>query len=89
VVDVGGARGPDPVTVAYPPGPETALAVIPSARLVISIPAVVNEPLGLAVAQFADAVLLTVHLGRTRLAEVRRTIDLIGRERIVGCVIVQ
>jgi hypothetical protein len=66
-----------------------ALALAPSARLVISIPPVVNEPLGLAVAQFADAVVLTIHLGKTRLSEARRTIELIGRDRIVGCFIVR
>ncbi|MFO0583891.1 MAG: hypothetical protein U0229_16590 [Anaeromyxobacter sp.] len=69
--------------------PNQALALAPSARLVISIPPVVNEPLGLAVAQFADAVVLTFHLGKTRLSEARRTIELIGRDRIVGCFIVR
>jgi hypothetical protein len=87
VVDVG-ARAAEQEAGAYPSGNGQALA-IPAAKLVISIPAVVSEPLGLAVAQFADAVLLTVHLGKTRIAEVRRTIDLIGRDRIVGCVIVR
>jgi len=70
-------------------GQSTALALMPAARLVISIPPVVNEPLGLAVAQFADAVVLTFHLGKTRLSEARRTIELIGRDRIVGCFIVR
>lgn len=70
-------------------GPGTALALMPSARLVISIPPVVREPLGLAVAHVADAVILTFHLGKTNLAEARRTIELIGRDRIVGCFIVR
>lgn len=72
-----------------PVSPSQALTVPTAARLVISIPCVVGEPLGLAVAQRADAVVLTFHLGKTRLSEARRTIDLIGRDRIVGCFIVR
>jgi hypothetical protein len=79
----------DPVVSYPPPSGTQSLALVPSARLLISIPSVVDEPLGLAVAQFADAVVLTVHLGKTRAAEAQRTIDLIGRERIIGCVIVE
>lgn len=66
-----------------------ALALVPTARLVIAIPAVVKEPLGLAATQMADAVVLTVGIGRTRLADARRTIELIGRERIAGCFVVR
>jgi len=87
IVDVGG-RPADPEG-HVPVSPNQALATATAARLVISIPSVVNEPLGLAVAQFADAVVLTFHLGKTRLSEARRTIDLIGRERIIGCFIVR
>jgi hypothetical protein len=87
IVDVS-ARPVDP-SGAPPDGAGTALALIPNARLVISIPPVVNEPLGLAVAQSADAVLLTFDLGKTRLSEARRTIELIGRDRIIGCFIVR
>ncbi|MFT3915038.1 MAG: hypothetical protein QM704_13240 [Anaeromyxobacteraceae bacterium] len=84
IVEVGGRPGDAGATSG-----NQALALAPSARLVISIPPVVNEPLGLAVAQFADAVVLTFHLGKTRLSEARRTIELIGRDRIVGCFIVR
>ena len=59
-----------------------------SAQLVLALPPVLVEPLGLAVAREADAVLLTVVRGRTRLADVRRTVELLGRERLVGCVLV-
>ena len=65
-----------------------ALARAPAARLVIAIPAVITEPLGLAAAHQADAVLVAIELGHTRIADVRRTIELIGRERIVGAFLV-
>jgi hypothetical protein len=54
-------------------------------KVIIAIQPVVSEPLGLAVTQVADTVVLRVELGRTRLDAVRRTIELIGRERIAGC----
>jgi hypothetical protein len=59
-----------------------------STRVVLALPPVLVEPLGLAVARAADAVLLTVVRGRTRLADVRRTVELVGRERLLGCVLV-
>lgn len=66
-----------------------ALALVPTARLIISIPAVVSEPLGLAATQVADVIVLTIEMGRTRIADAQRTIDLIGRERIAGCFLVR
>ena len=54
-------------------------------KVIVAIQPVVVEPLGLAVTQAADVVLLHVERGRTRLASARRTIELIGRERIAGC----
>jgi hypothetical protein len=69
--------------------PHDALALAASSRVVISIPAVISEPLGLAATQAADAIILTIELGRTRLADARRTVELIGRERISGCFLVK
>jgi len=59
--------------------------VVPSARLIISIPAVIQEPLGLAATLEADAVVITVRMRRTKLPNARRTIELVGREREAGC----
>lgn len=61
----------------------------PIGRAIIAIQSVVEEPLGVAVAQAADAVVLCVELGRTRASAARRTVDLIGPERVVGAVIVR
>jgi hypothetical protein len=53
-------------------------------RLLIAIPPVVTEPLGLAVTEVADAVVLCVERGESRLGFAQRTVELIGRDRIVG-----
>jgi hypothetical protein len=55
--------------------------------VVIAIPSVLEVPLGLAVAQAADAVVVIADLGRTRLDDVRRTVELVGRERVAGCIL--
>jgi hypothetical protein len=62
--------------------------VAPAGRVIVAIQPVVVEPLGVAVAQAADAAVLCVELGRTRLAAARRTIDLVGRDRIAGCILI-
>lgn len=66
-----------------------ALVVVPPARLIISVPPVVTEPLGLAAAEEADAVVLAVRMYHSRMAEVKRTIQLVGRHRITGCFLVR
>ncbi len=66
-----------------------ALVVSPPARLIISIPSVISEPLGLPAAQQADAVVVTVRVGHTLTANVKRTIQLVGRDRVAGCVLVR
>lgn len=63
--------------------------VAPAGQLIVAIPPVVVEPLGLAVAHAADKVVLTVDVGKTRMDDARRSIDLIGRERIAGCFLVR
>jgi hypothetical protein len=56
-------------------------------RVIVSVPPVVVEPLALAVTGAADAVALCVTKGRTQLADAERTIHLIGRERLLGCIL--
>jgi hypothetical protein len=57
----------------------------PPKKTIISIPAVNREHLGVAIARAADAVVVAVEMRRTRIADARRTIELIGRDRIAGC----
>lgn len=71
-----------------PRGERQAAVPLPSGKLIIAIPSVLTEPLGIAVARAADGVVLTVELGRTRLADAERSAELIGREHLVGtCVL--
>jgi hypothetical protein len=55
-------------------------------EVVVAIGPVTVEPLGLALVQAADGVVLCIEKGRTRIAAARRSVELVGRERIVGCV---
>ncbi len=63
--------------------------VVPPIEVIAAIPPVVVEPLGVAIAQAADATVLCVDLRRTSVAEVRRTIALVGRERLAGCIMLR
>ena len=73
----------EPAPGAEPAG--QAIVLNSSARLIISVPAVVSEPLGLATTQAADLVFICIELGRTRIENARRTLKLIGTERVAGC----
>ncbi len=66
----------------------TALANPAAGRVIVAVQPVVAEPLGIAVTKAADATVLCIRLGHTRLSAARRTIELVGRERIRGCLIV-
>jgi hypothetical protein len=79
---------PENASIPHAIGGE-ALALSPAARLVIAIPAVLSEPLGGAIARHADAVVVCVERGRTRAADVRLTAELIGRQRIAGCLLME
>jgi hypothetical protein len=60
---------------------------VPPEQLVVAIPSVLREPLGVAVAREADVVVLCLQLGRTSLAGARRTIEVIGLDRFAGCLL--
>ncbi len=61
----------------------------PMGRSIIAIQPVVDEPLGVAIAQAADAVVICIEPGKDRMPAARRTIELIGAERVVGAVLVR
>jgi len=61
---------------------------VPASKVVVAIPSVISEPLGLVVAKAADLVVLCIEKGKTALPSARRTIRLIGRERIAGSLLV-
>src|SRR5260370_7451413 len=59
-----------------------------TAQVIVALEPVVSNPLGIAVAMAADAALLCVTLGEAPLASAKRTIEMIGRERFIGVVVV-
>jgi len=62
--------------------------VKPPARNIATLPPVATNPLALKVAAAADIVVICVEIGKTRLSAVRRTLELIGRDRVAGCVLI-
>ena len=62
-------------------------ATTPTGQVIATILPLMAEPLGLAITEAADVAIVCAEAGRTRLAAARRTIDLIGRERIAGCLV--
>jgi hypothetical protein len=61
----------------------------PAGRVIVSIQPVVVEPLGVAIAHAADAVVLCVRMGATRMKAARRTLELVGPERVIGAFLVR
>jgi hypothetical protein len=61
----------------------------PIGRVIIAIEPVVTQPLGVAIAHAADAAVVCVEVGVTRAKDVRRTIELIGAERVLGAFLVR
>lgn len=57
-------------------------------EVIVAVHSVISEPLGLALVQAADGVVLCVEMGLTHLEAAKQTIEVVGRERIVGCVVV-
>ncbi len=75
---------------SLPPRPSRDARLMPPAgQVVVAIQPVVVEPLGVAIAQAADAVVLCIGIGRTRLASARQTIALIGAERFSGACLIR
>lgn len=60
----------------------------PAPRMIVAIEPVVEKPLGLALVHAADATILCLEIGRTRVAAVKQSIALIGRDRIAGSIAV-
>lgn len=58
-------------------------------RVVIALNSIFHNPTTSPMAREADAVLLCVTLGTTKLREAEQTIAEVGREKLLGCVIVR
>jgi hypothetical protein len=82
----GGAARAAPVRAASVPAASAPLA---TRRIIVALQPVVVEPLGVAIAHAADAVVVCLQMRGSRLATARRTIELIGADRISGAVLVE
>lgn len=58
-------------------------------QVIIALPPVLDDPLGVAIAHAADAAVLCVEMGKSRIKSARKTIELVGRERFVGSVLLR
>ena len=83
------ASAAEVVAAAGSSTPAGTRPVEPVGRIIAALPAVVADPLGLKIVAAADIVVICIEMGRTRLAAVRRTIELVGRDRIAGCLLIQ
>jgi hypothetical protein len=57
-------------------------------RAIVLLSSVIEQVTGIPVVLAADAVLLTVTLGKTTVDAARRTLQLLGADRVMGCVLV-
>jgi hypothetical protein len=80
---------PEPASPGAPAQPERRLATPLMGRVIIAIQPIVEQPLGVSVAHAADAVVLCVELGVTRLKSARRTLELVRPERVLGAFLVR
>lgn len=58
-------------------------------QVIIALPPVLDDPLGVAIAHASDAAVLCVEMGKSRLKSARKTIELVGRERFVGSILLR
>ena len=58
-------------------------------KVIVALESVVSNPFGIAVALAADAALLCMTLEETLMDSARRTVELIGPERFIGCAVVR
>lgn len=58
-------------------------------QVIIALPPVLDDPLGVAIAHAADAAVLCVEMRTARLKSARRTIELVGRERFLGSILLR
>ena len=58
-------------------------------RVLISLRSIFENPTATPIATQADAIVLCVGLGTTQLKSVEKTIAEVGRERVLGCIVVR
>jgi hypothetical protein len=83
-VDLLNGQGGGLADVAHQLGAMAAVRARGAQMIVVTDPVVVS-PVALPLLRAADAVVLVLTLGRSQLAAAERTLDLVGRERVIGC----
>lgn len=56
---------------------------------IVTVDSVVAKQTGIPMTLAADAALLVVHLGATRMEDARRTVELIGEKKFIGAVTIE
>jgi len=57
-------------------------------RVIVATEPVVVQPLAIAIARAADSALMCIEMGRSRIASAQRAIELVGRDRFLGCILI-
>jgi hypothetical protein len=70
--------------VLQPKDPSSRLA---DPRLVIALDSPTLNPIAIGVVAASDAVLILLEKGVTRIPQARKTIEIVGRERLIGAVL--
>jgi hypothetical protein len=63
--------------------------VASGARVVIAVDSPLSNPAAIAIARAVDAALLAVPLGRSKIADARRTVETVGRDRFIGSIAIK
>lgn len=74
-------------SIRTPPGHAERADRPKTPSVIVALEPVIANPLGIAVTLAADVALLCVVLGETSVASAKRTVELVGRERFIGCVV--
>ncbi|HTO98275.1 MAG TPA: hypothetical protein VMK66_14600 [Myxococcales bacterium] len=89
VMDMAGNDAAPVWTVNTPGGGGPAREAASRDATIVALDSVVANPLALPVALAADAVLICVALGKTEVAAARHTVELVGRDRVIGCALIR
>jgi hypothetical protein len=68
---------------------EIAMQVESGLRVILALRSISENPTAIPLARAADAVVLCVGLGKTQFKSAEKTIEEIGRERVLGCIVVK
>jgi hypothetical protein len=68
---------------------EIGAQVAAGVRVIVSLRSPAENPTAIAIARHADAVVLCVETGKTRLKVAERTIAELGRERVLGTIVLR